>query len=106
MAEFKAIPRPLATGKRGITAVMQVGEEWVAASMLTHLGNIWVMVKPKRATPRSLTVRITSISGIVYGVYEVRFNCKDECTTEPGTDAIATKMKSAACLPGNNTCSS
>lgn len=79
------------------TAAVQQGEEWVEVEMLTHLGNMCVMNKPKSATRRSMTVRITSHSGDVYGVYEAKFTCQDECMTPPGLDAPAERIVSTTC---------
>lgn len=64
--------------------------------MLEQLGNLWVIQKPTSATPRSITVRITSHSVKLYGAYEVEFTCEDECKTSPGQDAPAKKVVSEA----------
>lgn len=87
-------------------AAVQIEGQWVAVEPLTHLGNNWVMNKPHSASePRTITVRITSHGGDVYGAYEVAFTCDEECVAAPGMDAPAKKSATATCSNDGDTCS-
>ena len=89
-----------------VHAAVQIEEQWVAVERLTHLGNNWVMNNPHSETePRTISVRITSHGGDVYGAYEVTFTCDEECVAAPGMDAPAKKITTATCSNDGDTCS-
>jgi len=83
----------------GIGSVHQkVGNKWVSLKPLLHLRNQWICQKPSNyvsapngGAGQHIPIRVTDISGKVYGEYNVAFTCgSTHCSKD--TDAPATKL--------------